>query len=911
MPIQGSGGETAIQYGGNTYINDNPTRTAYNNYNKPVVAPTKNVPRPAPKPPAPKYVAPKPKPVYKPYSPPPAPMGKLNNLYNPVPTSWANAPAPVAMKPYSPPAAPLGKLTSVYSPNDTSQTIGKPQAPTAFDQKWNPAYTGSVPLGKLYNLYNPTPDPSIGAKTAWDQKYLSGQYNQQNNAINYMNNPTGLADSIDHNNGWGGVLNDLKNFFTPQFVDSKPADVQNPILTAQKAINQNNSDPWTTIENLGKGAIAPLVGLASLFNNNDKKNAPQDANARDITDTTPTPASQLSPYPRYGNGIDLSSLFSGQAPSASNPYGLPTGSNSSSSSNSKSSGVNPNSIDPNITVMTTDKDGNPVKATPFDIAYNPDLYKQYLAQKNGGATGSPTVYDTTDATMAANQGVGQERDIIPHGDGATALLTVPPASSGDTGASGGTGTADLNNVGLGSGGLGGLGGLGGGSGLLDSMLGGGGNMAGLAGGSGIPTDGSGQPSFLDYGLNQDEQNALMQYAKGQALLQNNVQRDSLDLQSNQQNDAYNSQVGQLNNDLQNAEQQLENQSFQDYLKSRQDIADRGLGSSGLANDADTRLMLDRDQQLGTLQRQNDTSLSSALATKNTNLSNIAAQRSQINDDVTANNLFQQLYSQRLQSKQQANQLAEDWAKWNQTSGNYAYRYGVSAQNAQLSAATKLQVAQMANSMKLQTTDMNNSAKMNIAAGNLQAKLQQINNQAWNWGQQQNISLANQLGQGAMNLLKQIPNATSPQEAQGLLNQYNSMMDEFATQLGQAQDGTSAPSGFNYSSGGGGGYTGSVPSSYNQQLQQVVGAGYLPQDQVAAFNKIIQMESSFNPNAKNSHSTAYGYGQFLDSTRAEYEKKMGMSYNNPVNQLAMTAQYIKDRYGTAQNALAFHLQHGWY
>jgi hypothetical protein len=32
--------------------------------------------------------------------------------------------------------------------------------------------------------------------------------------------------------------------------------------------------------------------------------------------------------------------------------------------------------------------------------------------------------------------------------------------------------------------------------------------------------------------------------------------------------------------------------------------------------------------------------------------------------------------------------------------------------------------------------------------------------------------------------------------------------------------------------------------------------------------------------------------------------MGLDYNDPVNQLIMMAQYVKDRYGTPENALKF-------
>jgi muramidase (phage lysozyme) len=76
-------------------------------------------------------------------------------------------------------------------------------------------------------------------------------------------------------------------------------------------------------------------------------------------------------------------------------------------------------------------------------------------------------------------------------------------------------------------------------------------------------------------------------------------------------------------------------------------------------------------------------------------------------------------------------------------------------------------------------------------------------------------------------------------------------------------------------------------------------------------EIVKRESGFDSKADNPTSTAYGYGQFLISTQHNYEKKMGLSYQNPVNQIKMMAQYIKDRYGTPAKALAFWKKHNWY
>jgi hypothetical protein len=121
-------------------------------------------------------------------------------------------------------------------------------------------------------------------------------------------------------------------------------------------------------------------------------------------------------------------------------------------------------------------------------------------------------------------------------------------------------------------------------------------------------------------------------------------------------------------------------------------------------------------------------------------------------------------------------------------------------------------------------------------------------------------------------------------------------------------------GFN-SGGGGGGYTkkasGSPNSTYQSHMSQAVKSGAVPAAWVPAMTELIGRESSWNHKADNPTSTAYGYGQFLDSTEANYEKKMGLNYDNPVHQLIMMTQYVKDRYGTPEKALAFWDKNKWY
>jgi hypothetical protein len=131
-------------------------------------------------------------------------------------------------------------------------------------------------------------------------------------------------------------------------------------------------------------------------------------------------------------------------------------------------------------------------------------------------------------------------------------------------------------------------------------------------------------------------------------------------------------------------------------------------------------------------------------------------------------------------------------------------------------------------------------------------------------------------------------------------QYNGNMQQ---SMNQAQIGAL---GFNGQQGGGG----SGPQAFQQHMSQAVARG-VDSSWVPLLSEIVKRESSYNPSAKNPKSTAYGYGQFLSSTRSNYEKKTGLNYSDPVNQLIMMAQYVKDRYGTPANALAFWNKNHWY
>ena len=101
-------------------------------------------------------------------------------------------------------------------------------------------------------------------------------------------------------------------------------------------------------------------------------------------------------------------------------------------------------------------------------------------------------------------------------------------------------------------------------------------------------------------------------------------------------------------------------------------------------------------------------------------------------------------------------------------------------------------------------------------------------------------------------------------------------------------------------------------TYKGHLAQAMQSGKIPGSCVVALTELIGRESTWNPGGDNPKSTAWGYGQFLDSTRANYKKKYPQyDYNNPVHQIILTALYVKDRYGTPENALKHWDKNKWY
>lgn len=100
-------------------------------------------------------------------------------------------------------------------------------------------------------------------------------------------------------------------------------------------------------------------------------------------------------------------------------------------------------------------------------------------------------------------------------------------------------------------------------------------------------------------------------------------------------------------------------------------------------------------------------------------------------------------------------------------------------------------------------------------------------------------------------------------------------------------------------------------TYKKNLTKAVNNGKIPDSWAYDLTELIGRESTWNYKAKNPKSSAYGYGQLIKANVKSYEKKLGVSYNDPYGQLLITAQYVKDRYGSPKKALEFWDKKGWY
>jgi membrane-bound lytic murein transglycosylase MltF len=80
------------------------------------------------------------------------------------------------------------------------------------------------------------------------------------------------------------------------------------------------------------------------------------------------------------------------------------------------------------------------------------------------------------------------------------------------------------------------------------------------------------------------------------------------------------------------------------------------------------------------------------------------------------------------------------------------------------------------------------------------------------------------------------------------------------------------------------------------------------DEYVALHELIMLESSWNPDARNRKSTAYGLGQLLDQTWVD----VGVEKSDDFRiQLIAAHKYVMNRYGSWQKALEFRKANGYY
>lgn len=119
------------------------------------------------------------------------------------------------------------------------------------------------------------------------------------------------------------------------------------------------------------------------------------------------------------------------------------------------------------------------------------------------------------------------------------------------------------------------------------------------------------------------------------------------------------------------------------------------------------------------------------------------------------------------------------------------------------------------------------------------------------------------------------------------------------------------SGGSNKTGGGNAYGGGIPSNPAANFkfaQQVAPQFGWSGKELNAWYTLGMKESGWRNNAQNPTSTAYGIGQFLNSTWAG----VGMQKtSDPYSQVLAMAKYIRNRYGSPSRALAFHLRNNWY
>ena len=95
----------------------------------------------------------------------------------------------------------------------------------------------------------------------------------------------------------------------------------------------------------------------------------------------------------------------------------------------------------------------------------------------------------------------------------------------------------------------------------------------------------------------------------------------------------------------------------------------------------------------------------------------------------------------------------------------------------------------------------------------------------------------------------------------------------------------------------------VPDTARGYARSMVSA-----EEYEALQELIMLESSWNPEAQNPKSTAYGLGQFIDQTWDVVGIEKSADYRI---QLIATHKYVMKRYGSWVKALEFRKANGYY
>jgi hypothetical protein len=80
------------------------------------------------------------------------------------------------------------------------------------------------------------------------------------------------------------------------------------------------------------------------------------------------------------------------------------------------------------------------------------------------------------------------------------------------------------------------------------------------------------------------------------------------------------------------------------------------------------------------------------------------------------------------------------------------------------------------------------------------------------------------------------------------------------------------------------------------------------EEYVALHELIMLESSWNPDARNRKSSAYGLGQLVDQTWKDLDIEKSDDFRI---QLIAAHKYVMQRYGSWQKALEFHKRNGYY